>query len=296
MTTATTSAPVDHTSDAGFRAWIIDLHSLFTSAGLVQTADTGQINTATATRPGVNTDAGYAIWRLPSSTLFFKLVYGTGSVATAPSIKMTVGTGSDGAGALTGQTSTETRIGGANTTPNSTVSNRTSYCCVTNGFFGFLWKADGRATTRVRSMGGFACEVVAGLGYAVMVRATSSSVTAPYLQSVRTVATAEAYEQSIAFVVIPGFTGTAPANSLDANGDTQVYANWGMFPTVKQLLYICTVRTADVTELNTFSVALDGVTSHTYLSLGLQYLRPDSAYTATGAESTFSYDVAMLWE
>lgn len=95
-------------NDADFQAWVTALHNAINGLGLVQTADTGQINPATVTRPGTSTFAGYEIWRFDDSLqstkpVFLKLEYGIATVADRPALAITVGTGSNGSGTLTGQ-------------------------------------------------------------------------------------------------------------------------------------------------------------------------------------------------
>jgi hypothetical protein len=99
--------PIEHTDDTTFRAWITNLHNAIIAAGLVDPGDTGQLDLSTATRPGTNTWAGYRIYRFNDTNqgafpVFLRLEFGTGSNAGAPTIRFTIGQGSDGAGNITG--------------------------------------------------------------------------------------------------------------------------------------------------------------------------------------------------
>lgn len=102
------------TNDAEFRAFGQPISAFLAAAGLVQTADTGQINWTTVTKPATtNTVAGYEIWRFndalqATAPVFLKLEYGTGTT-NVPSFWITVGSGSDGTGNLTGVLSTRTQ-------------------------------------------------------------------------------------------------------------------------------------------------------------------------------------------
>lgn len=98
-------------TDAVFQAWINAIHAAFVTAGWVQTADTGQLaSPATVAHPTVNaTSAGYEIWRMAdalqaTAPIFVKIEYGTGGNTTGQNngYWITIGTGSDGAGAITG--------------------------------------------------------------------------------------------------------------------------------------------------------------------------------------------------
>jgi hypothetical protein len=78
------------------------------AVGLLKTADTGQIDWATVLKPtGFNTYMGFEIRRFSdtlqaTAPMFVKFEFGTGQ--NGPSIKMTVGTATDGAGTFVGNT------------------------------------------------------------------------------------------------------------------------------------------------------------------------------------------------
>jgi hypothetical protein len=115
MATDTRNAPAYLSNDADFQTWVAAVHAQFavavTAGHLVVTGDTGQINPAIVTRAGVNTAAGYEIYRLNDSNqssypVYFKVEYGQSAAATNPCLWLTVGTGSNGSGTLTGQLGT----------------------------------------------------------------------------------------------------------------------------------------------------------------------------------------------
>jgi hypothetical protein len=114
MATRTTSLAAINNTDAAFRAWINEIHSSLIAFGWIQTADTGQINFATVTRPAaINTYQGYALYRMAdanqaSCAVFIRLDFGTGGNADCPSIKfqMAIG-GTNGSGSLTGNLCTQ---------------------------------------------------------------------------------------------------------------------------------------------------------------------------------------------
>lgn len=111
---------IAHATDAEYRAWVQQIHDILNTLGLVQTADSGQINPATVLKPTVaSSPNGYEMWRLndalqATAPVFFKIEYGASNPVANPMIWLTVGAGTDGAGNLTGNKST--RLSG-NTTP-----------------------------------------------------------------------------------------------------------------------------------------------------------------------------------
>lgn len=114
-----TNLPAYFSGDADFRTFVAGVHAALGAIGLVQTADTGQINPATVARPGgANTPAGFEIWRFDDAhqadaPVFIKLEYGTGGAADRASLWGSVGSGTNGSGTLTGQVSTRIQLTGS---------------------------------------------------------------------------------------------------------------------------------------------------------------------------------------
>ena len=108
MATRSGSVSPSNSSDSYFRAWGKWISDSFSAFGWVQTSDTGQVNWATVTYPTTTwTSRGYEIWRMNDSLqstypVFAKIEYGSAGTATIPWIRLTIGTGSDGAGNITG--------------------------------------------------------------------------------------------------------------------------------------------------------------------------------------------------
>jgi hypothetical protein len=130
------------TTDAGFRVIGSNISSNLGSVNpgiLTQTADTGQANWATATRAGVP----YEIWKFTDSigTLYFKIEYG--AVSTQFAMFLTIGTGSNGSGTITGILSTREQLNCGNA-PISTTTPYSSFMCCTNGA---LWLLAGSGAT-----------------------------------------------------------------------------------------------------------------------------------------------------
>jgi hypothetical protein len=113
---ATTTLINTVTTDAAFRVWGLAYNSKLASMGLVQTADTGQINWTTVLAATLaNTVQGYEIWRFAdtlqaTAPVFLKIEYGSGALASAGSLWVQLGSGSNGAGGLTGVLSIRQQI------------------------------------------------------------------------------------------------------------------------------------------------------------------------------------------
>lgn len=100
------------TNDANFRAWGSYISARLDAVGLAKTADTGQIDWTTVLNPGAtSTFAGYEIRAFAdalqaTAPVYFKIEYGESATADVPAVRITFGSGSNGSGTLTGNTST----------------------------------------------------------------------------------------------------------------------------------------------------------------------------------------------
>lgn len=276
MTTAAWSTFLDQSSDAAFRTWGSELSGKFAAVGMVQTADTGQINWTTTTRGAINTPSGYEIWKLSSGNLYFKFEYGTGNPITTPTMWLTVGTGSNGSGTLTGQLSTRTSIGDSNSAILSTSTNYQSYLCATANYFGLAWKI-GSSAVGIPRIFMTAMQTVDSTGAATstgyMVAAKGNSAATMYTQAVAIGAAVTGpaittFNNGVFW--IPNINGV-PANSLDGSGNSQAFLWWwGIFGSTPSspLLHVACALLSDLALGVTASMTLIGSTAHTYISIG----------------------------
>ena len=125
-----------------FRAWGSYIAAQLLAVGLVKTSDTGQIDWTTVAAPGgVDTYMGYEIWRFAdalqaTAPVYIKIEYGSSSVATAPSVRIQFGSGSNGSGTLTGNLSSQFISAVTSVTANAVVvgSGSTNRFCIAAGF------------------------------------------------------------------------------------------------------------------------------------------------------------------
>lgn len=126
------------TTVAVFRAWATMVSKALKEAGLVQTADTGQINLVTVELPAISTFAGYEIWRFNDTRqgtepIYLRIEYGRAAAESRPNLKLRWGTGTNGAGTLTNPSAELSQ------TPTGTPEgNGFIYCCLVDGAFGLI--------------------------------------------------------------------------------------------------------------------------------------------------------------
>lgn len=292
MATRTWVSGISHADDAGFRAWGLEL-STELDAYLPKTADTGQINWSTVTRPAANVAAGYEIRRFDdtlqaTAPIFVKLEYGTAGAVLQPAIWITVGTGSNGSGTLTGavtQRALCTMSGTLGT------SNYPSLLSTVPGFFGLLWKAGAQSGN---GLGLFAIArhanasgVSTGDGFVVLWGGINST-TVCTAQCVRTAAPATVFAASSQYALVPG---QVISSAVDT--DYQAYAVMGINPRVWIVPTLAAVCLADVPDRSSFQTTMVGSTLRTFISVGAGF-RP--IYASTGPGSISSYGLAMVWE
>lgn len=298
MTTTTWSSGNIHDSDANFRIWGSEFSAKLALCGLIQTADTGQINWATVLRPAAGAVAGYEIWRFndamqASAPIFLRFNFGTSSAATGPSIRVELGTGSDGAGVITGIGSGVAMAMNHGDTVSGSATPTPSYFCHTEGSFGWIWKwgqsaqgcgviartvdATGTPTALGVMMWGYGGTSATNNSYNNL-RMIRFASTATVVYS----ATGSTGAQYVTYV--PGWL----ASSLLQNGDKQIYLAWGAFPEVQPVNAFGIYRATEFAQGSTFSVALVGSTPHTYIASGHQ---------ADGiAAGSVSHLMCFLWE
>lgn len=108
MATSTVSKVSDNSTDANFIAWSKAISDAFIAFGWTRTADTGQINWGTVTRPvSGNVAQGYEVFAFndtlqATAPYFLKIEYGSGGAVNNPGLWLTLGTGTNGAGSLSG--------------------------------------------------------------------------------------------------------------------------------------------------------------------------------------------------
>lgn len=145
MKANTTLAP-DNSTDANFRLWVAWISTQMAAAGWVQTADTGQINTATVAKPtAANNYPGFEIWRTNDglTNFYLRLDYGAGSNQLYPSLKVQWGVGTNGTGTLSSPGTQQT----VSVTANST-SPMTCYMSgATDRIFFGMWSNGGSTST-----------------------------------------------------------------------------------------------------------------------------------------------------
>ena len=273
-------------NDADFRAWGSGLAAQLAAMGLVKTTDTGQIDWATVLRPGVSTYAGYEIWRFndalqATKPVFIKMEYGGSATVDRPNLRVTVGTGTNGAGTLTGQVGT-TRVL-APTASKTAGTSLPSYSSGSTSRLNLATNLDsasaqftmGLFIERTKSVDG------ANTGDGIVTFGISGNTNGnyqviPFSGSIPVVATAN---MALGFDGVVSSAGAGVAlNPTIASVGKALFASW--------LVY----KHADIGELTPFTIThLGGV--RTYMPLGDGFY----GYYAAWPNATTNA-LAMLWE
>jgi hypothetical protein len=137
-------------NDTDHRSFAQGIHDMLIAAGALQTSDTGQANLTTITRPTANNVSGYEMFRFNDAEhatlpIYVKIEYATGGLATIPALKVTVGTGTNGAGTIN---ATGLMTGGATNTfhwgntSETAGQTRPAFAAINNGHFIFAFGMD----------------------------------------------------------------------------------------------------------------------------------------------------------
>lgn len=130
----------DNATDANMRVWVQFIEdTLVATGGWVVTSDTGQTLPSAIVHPTVaNTKQGYRIYRMADSLqatfpVFMRIDFGSSANVASPAFWVTIGTGSNGSGTITGILWN----GGASATPNvantQTTTNQNCYGSASTG-------------------------------------------------------------------------------------------------------------------------------------------------------------------
>lgn len=271
MSTHDSLGVFDHSSDATFRVWIIKIHTMLTDIGLVQTSDTGQVNTATVTKSGsTNTDAGFSVWRFNDTLqatvpIFIRFNFGNGDSTSRPRITFEVGAATNGSGTLSGLGS-----GTSYAITSNLNSLPTAFRCLGAGDGSGFWIAPWYDNTngnhrpfvcidRFRNDDG----TPNADGFTVVYRAGSatSSTTLINNRATSTVSTLSFFPSLIPFPV------ATYMSTLTVDGELVTYPGWVCTPRPRGIKMIRTLNYADMPSLQLFTTATFGAT-RTFIPFG----------------------------
>jgi hypothetical protein len=124
---------------ANFKDWAQSVNLALTAFGWTQSADTGQVNWGSIASVPASNAYVYEIWQPGDgkTTFFVRIDYGNNG-GTTPAIKIQAGTTTNGAGTLTGFTTTQcslTTSGNSGTTPYNCL-----FCGDSGSFSVMLWR------------------------------------------------------------------------------------------------------------------------------------------------------------
>lgn len=305
MATNTWASFCTHASDAEFRTWGKKIHDeLVLMAEITNTADTGQINWATVTRPGTSTNGGYQIYYLndtmhATAPLYFRIDFGTHTVAARPRIQITVGTGTDGAGVITGTALAAAATASSTTAATSAVTNYTSYLCVDDGYI-LLVSWGGSTNAGLCASQGFiiarTCDVdntaaPNAKGATVYTHSGVTNTSPMFTQNLRFVSPATVFAK--ASTVQPVYSNNVESTTL-IGGNAEIYLAWHALPEMWPNRCFCGGLATEIGTVftTTFAEALVGTTSCTFMFIFNQL----GYCTTVGNAASTTYGGIVLWQ
>lgn len=296
MTTHITNTPISHLDDAGFRAWISEIHNSLLTVGLIQTSDAGQVNFATATRPATSSVYNvYSIYRFNDSQqsncpIFIKFYFMTQTTNTAR-INIEIGNGTDGSGNILNSNVFQgiqiTKQVTSNT-ENSTV-NRLSYFSHSDGFFAMSIKNGFGATTP-------------NWAFLIINRscnddATINSNSFNIIYQNSTTASGTTSRTFINSITSWTHTTAFHTNLLAVNNDTstfvgddaQIFLSYSFEPRIRPVFGTVLVKLSEFGSDSTFQTKVYGTSNRTFINVG-------SSMSNVGNNIGSNWSLAFLWE
>ena len=225
---------------ANWRGRCEEIDAALVAVGIVQTSDTGQLDFASiVTVPIAGATVGYRIYRFNDSRqgvdpLFFKLTYRNGGNTGISGFNIQTGTGSDGAGTLTGQVSSVQTAGTGFYGSSFTLTDAQNYACHTEGF---LYLACGLGNSiigyplqtftisRTRNLAG----AFDGIGNLIWSDQTGGWNPSSLVTFTRTGASPFAGTGTTHYCIAPG------ARTAGENGDLLLYPHFYADPDIRQM-------------------------------------------------------------
>lgn len=306
MATQHSVAVRDNSTLTNFKQWAQIISNFMATIGWSQTADLNQVNWGTiAAVPGISSYV-FEIWK-PGDALtafYLKIEYGTQATAGRPSIRLSVGTSTDGTGNLSGL------VTGLQTNPTGNIavtSTTIQYDCYLSGDSGrvniAMWVDDTVnqgplffCAARSKNSSG------ANTSAHVSLISCGSTVSASCVSWMQTIVFGVAVSSQI--VGSPVSTNSLPCIDTGLASDQ---FNTGIpispiFPYVNSsgfggydnpLIECCVAATNDVTDQATFTIAAAQMpygTSHTYIAFRA------APFTRWGNYPANNNALVMLWE
>lgn len=145
MATSNQALVRDNSTLANFKQWAQAISNFFTTAGWVQSSDTGQVNWGSIASVPTSGNYVYEIWKPNDglTTFYLRVEYGTGGSASNPRLRISLGTSTNGAGVLTGFVSQLFLMPNNDVTVSSTVTQWQCYFSGDSGRMGvMMWRDD----------------------------------------------------------------------------------------------------------------------------------------------------------
>jgi len=282
--------------------WINAFHQACLGVGLIQTADTGQLDPLNppAWPGGQGYQTQFLMYRMNDSQqatdpVFIKVQFGrAGTPAGGCMIQCSYGQGTNGAGTLTGATAVMGSDGGG---PNGggTIATVQTYMCAGEGYWfwgdsiGYPYGAAGRTFggfNRSRNPSTYAFDSTGIICWGNTTVQADYRYRGMYINALKWSGLSAAASNSN-YAIMPGY----PASSALLNGDKQLYPHFYTWPDVRQNWATFTTRQTEVAGTNpvTFSARplLSGP-SRTFINYG------SNAY-GNVTSGTYLNDYTMGW-
>lgn len=289
MARVTTFTGWSGASDADFRAFVGEYLDMLEDAGLVRTADTGQINVSTITRSSSYTAP--AVFRfndaLQATAPLFIIVSFQCNTSEQCRVSVTLCTATNGAGVASGVVAT----GDVGTSIKPGTASYHSLATHSDGCAAMVWKIKGGVNTYFNVPGSFiAARSVDNTGAPTADGAMLICGGAVSLGSYGSFRTMRFDLNLVTDPVQTQFLGIIPGGIADSRVSwaTQAFLTWMMLPKQTPMTALCAFVEGEVPMLEQVELALVGTTPRNYINVGNAF--------AKIVHHNGNTDTAILWE
>jgi hypothetical protein len=305
MATELWTTPLNHANDNGWRNTHSELSDYLTNIGIPKTTDTGQVNWLTSTLPPNTSTTAYEIRYIndflhSTDPIYFKLEISnenSGGDNRVPFMYITVGTGTNGSGTITGNVTPRLTISSFNPIKSNT-DPKTSFLCYLPGYLALCYKK--------YSQRDHWNTIELGFSFFAISRFTDSSGTPipggfyVYYSDSQTNHPIQRFtiNTNLNSVTNDGmstcfFPGSGPTL---VNGQAQVMRHFGMQRAVTCIPNFLSYYTTEIGYSSTFTATPVGVTPITYLALGANGSGVMGAPGNASIHNSTLHSLAIRWE
>lgn len=282
-------------TDTIFQNYVTDMHTLFTSSGWAVASDTGQLDEATVTMPGLSTYAAPRLYYLDDSLhstypIYLKIEYGASTTQTFSTTRIGIGVATTGTGSVTGIGVSPIQLvptAAASSNDAATVSTAPAYGSYGDGYSNVVlgdqvYGSSVNATSFIsvsREFDQTTGALVSGGNFSVIAAGAGSTASAVSYAYSWDRSYSQRFGGQNSRYVYPAYLTSNPGSTIE------LFVNHVRFPQVAKLHTTATFAETDSAYNQTLTATILGSTPRTYRTI-----------PARSPSGLTGFSLAMLWD